>query len=178
MSSCAPPSQGTPFLWGPAAERPADAATLAVAAIDGDAGTVITKWDGDPKSLDWVKYDVTSLPYRLRSGDVAVIGVGGGRDILTAIWAGNTRITGVEINESLIAALRGRYRDFAGIADRPGRDADPRRSPVLSHPDAGEVRRPSDVADRHVGGDRRRGIYALRERPLHTRRLAGLPAAR
>ena len=64
--------------------------------------------------------DVTSLPYRLRSGEVAVIGVGGGRDILTATWAGNTRITGVEINDSLLDALTGRYRDFAGIAGRPG----------------------------------------------------------
>ncbi len=114
------PALGTPFLWGPAANAPQTPTTLATAAIDGDAGTVITKWDGDPKSLDWVGYDVTSLPYRLRSGEVAVIGVGGGRDILTAIWAGNTRITGVEINESLIGALRGRYRDFAGIAGRPG----------------------------------------------------------
>ena len=114
------PTLGTPFLWGPAANAPQTPTTLATAAIDGDAGTVITKWDGDPKSLDWVGYDVTSLPYRLRSGEVAVIGVGGGRDILTAIWAGNTRITGVEINESLIGALRGRYRDFAGIAGRPG----------------------------------------------------------
>jgi hypothetical protein len=114
------PAPGTPFLWGPAANAPQTPVTLAVAAIDGDAGTVITKWDGHPQSLDWVKYDVTSLPYRLRSGEVAVIGVGGGRDILTAIWAGNTRITGVEINESLIGALQGRYRDFAGIAGRPG----------------------------------------------------------
>jgi hypothetical protein len=114
------PEQGTPFLWGPAANAPQTPATLAVAAIDGDAGTVITKWDGDRKSLDWVQYDVTSLPYRLRNGEIAVVGVGGGRDILTAIWAGNTRITGIEINESLLGALRDRYRDFAGIADRPG----------------------------------------------------------
>ena len=90
------------------------------AAIDGDAGTVITKWNGDPASLGWVQYDVTSLPYRIRSGEVAVIGVGGGRDILTAIWSGNTRITGIEINKALVGVLRGRYREFAGIANHPG----------------------------------------------------------
>ena len=36
-----------------------------------------------PASLRWAQYDVTSLPYRIRNGEVAVIGVGGGRDILT-----------------------------------------------------------------------------------------------
>ena len=57
---------GPPFLWGPAADAPKSEVTMAVAAIDGDAGTVITKWNGDPASLDWVQYDVTSLPYRIR----------------------------------------------------------------------------------------------------------------
>ncbi len=114
------PSDGTPFLWGPGADAPETKVTMALAAIDGDAGTVITKWDGNPASLGWVQYDVTSLPYRIRSGEVAVIGVGGGRDILTAIWSGNTRITGIEINKVLVGALRGRYREFAGIANHPG----------------------------------------------------------
>jgi hypothetical protein len=114
------PASGSAFLWGPAANAPQVQVTMAVAAIDGDAGTVITKWDGDPASLAWVKYDVTSLPYQIRRGEVAVIGVGGGRDILTAISAGNTRITGIEINKALVGALQGRYRDFARIAGHPG----------------------------------------------------------
>jgi hypothetical protein len=49
-----------------------------------------------------------------------VIGVGGGRDILTAIWAGNQSITGIEINEVLVRALSGRYRDFARVTQHPG----------------------------------------------------------
>lgn len=113
------PQEGPPFLWGPGANAPQGPITAALAAIDGDAGTVITRWDGDPESLDWVQYDVTSLPYRIRSGTVGVIGVGGGRDILTAIWAGNTSITGIEINEVLVRALSGRYRDFARVATHP-----------------------------------------------------------
>lgn len=114
------PAYGPVFLWGPAANLPDTRVTAALAAIDGDAGTVITQWDGDPKSLDWVQYDVTSLPYRLRKGNVAVIGVGGGRDILTAIWAGNESITGIEINEVLVRALSDRYREFARITPHPG----------------------------------------------------------
>ncbi len=114
------PGIGTAFLWGPAADTPKVEVTMAVAAIDGDAGTVITKWDGNPASLNWVEYDVTSMPYRIRHGSVGVIGVGGGRDVLTAIEAGNTRITGIEINKALVHALQGPYRDFARVASHPG----------------------------------------------------------
>ena len=114
------PATSAPFLWGPAQDAPKTPVRAALAAIDGDAGTVITHWDGNPASLDWVQYDVTSLPYRLRKGRVAVIGVGGGRDVLTAIWAGNPEITGIEINEALVGILARRYRDVTKIVDHPG----------------------------------------------------------
>ena len=114
------PGTGPPFLWGPGANVPTTPVRAALAAIDGDAGTVITNWDGKRESLEWVGYDVTSVPYRLRSGNIGVIGVGGGRDILTAIWAGNTSITGIEINEVLVRVLQQPYRDFAKVATYPG----------------------------------------------------------
>jgi hypothetical protein len=114
------PGTGPPFLWGPGANAPQTPVRAALAAIDGDAGTVITNWDGSLESLAWVGYDVTSVPYRLRGGNVAVIGVGGGRDILTALWAGNTSITGIEINEVLVRVLEQAYRDFAKVATQPG----------------------------------------------------------
>jgi hypothetical protein len=108
------------FYWGAAADAPAASAILAYAAIDGLAGTIITQWNGDPASLDWTRYDVTAVPYRLRHGRAGVIGVGGGRDLLTAIAARSTSVTGIEINEALVSALRGRYRDFARVATYPG----------------------------------------------------------
>jgi hypothetical protein len=114
------PGTGPAFLWGPGSKAPQTPVRAALAAIDGDAGTVITNWDGRRESLEWVGHDVTSVPYRLRSGNVAVIGVGGGRDILTAIWAGNTSITGIEINEVLVRVLAEAYRDFAKVATYPG----------------------------------------------------------
>jgi hypothetical protein len=88
--------------------------------IDGEAGTPITQWNGDRAALEWVAYDVTALPYFLRHGDVGVIGVGGGRDILAALWGGNTNITGIEINNNLLYALQGPFRDFSQIANQPG----------------------------------------------------------
>jgi len=79
----------------------------------------MTRWDGDVGSLGWAQFDVTSLPYHLRSGDVAVIGVGGGRDILTALWGGSTSVTAIEVNGILVDLLEGRARHYARIADRP-----------------------------------------------------------
>jgi spermidine synthase len=88
--------------------------------LDGDAGTVMTEWDESRKGLDWVKYDVTALPYHLRKrGDVAVIGVGGGRDLLTALWSECESVRGVEINGHFIELLEGQLRDYAHIADQP-----------------------------------------------------------
>jgi hypothetical protein len=88
--------------------------------IDGEAGTPITRWNGDTANLSWVGYDVTSLPYRLRRGAIGIIGVGGGRDVLTALGYGNTDVTGIEINKTFIDLLNGPFREFAAIAGRPG----------------------------------------------------------
>lgn len=108
-----------PFYWG-RGESPNDLrVTFAYMLIDGEAGTVITRWDGDPASLAWIQYDVTSLPYHLRTGDVGIIGAGGGRDILSAIWSGATSITAVELNDIFLDVLEVSHRKFAGIADRP-----------------------------------------------------------
>jgi hypothetical protein len=114
------PQTTVPFLWGGGSNPPQTPVQIAWAAIDGDAGTPFTKWDGRVESLDWIPFDVTSLPYQIRHGRAGVIGVGGGRDVLSAIWAGSSSVTGVEINTSFVKALTGQYRAFTGIADRPG----------------------------------------------------------
>ena len=48
-----------------------------------------------------------------------MIGVGGGRDLLTAIAFGSRQVTGVEINGIFLDLLEGPLRGFAGLADRP-----------------------------------------------------------
>jgi hypothetical protein len=108
------------WLWGPGTRAPETPAHVAWAMIDGEAGTPITRWGGDVAALDWVQGDVTTLPYRLRRGRAGIIGVGGGRDVLSAIWGGNSSITGIEVNRTFIDLLNGPYRQVAGIADRPG----------------------------------------------------------
>lgn len=112
------PSQ--PFYWGAGKGAPRTPVTSIGMVIDGDAATFMTRWNGSRRSLDWIGYDVTSLAYHVRKGgDAAVIGVGGGRDVLTALWGESTSVLGIEINRAFIELLEGPYRDFAGIADQP-----------------------------------------------------------
>ncbi len=113
------PADGPVYFWGPGRNAKGFTATAQWLTLDGEAATPVTRWDGRAESLAWVPHDVTSLPYQVRHGDVAVIGVGGGRDILTAIWGHSRSITGIEINRALVELLEHRARDFAGIAGRP-----------------------------------------------------------
>ena len=89
---------------------------------DGSAGTPITNLTGDPKDLPHLFWDVTAVGYELRPPKVVcVIGGGGGRDILTALAAGATSVDAVELNEGIIDALSGPFREFSGdVYNRPG----------------------------------------------------------
>ena len=101
------PVQSPPFYWGPGKGAPTAPVTMTLLAIDGAAGTVMTQWNGNPANLSWVGFDVTSLPYHLRkNGDAGIIGVGGGRDVLTALWAHSRSVTGIEMNQILSSAAR------------------------------------------------------------------------
>jgi len=112
------PGAGAPIYWGAGKGSDAFRVEMTGLTIDADAGAVMTRWDGRRESLAWALYDVTSLPYHLRSGDAAVIGVGGGRDVLSALAGGSTSVTGIEVNGILLDLLRGSHRDYTRIADR------------------------------------------------------------
>ncbi len=114
------PTQSAPFYWGPGKGAPTTPVMMTALSIDGSAGTSMTQWDGNPANLSWVGFDVTSLPYHLRkNGDSGIIGVGGGRDVLTALWAHSRSVTGIELNQIFIHLLLGPMRDFAAIASQP-----------------------------------------------------------
>ena len=78
--------------------------------IDGGAGTAVYRFGGDLEERRFLRYDVTNLAYAipgLKTG--AVIGVGGGRDVLSARLFGVAEVIGVEINPILVDLLRGRF---------------------------------------------------------------------
>jgi hypothetical protein len=111
-----------PSLWGPSPRFPThlriDQRWMH---MDGGAGTAVYRFTGDLGELDFLRYDVTNLAYAipgLRTG--AVIGVGGGRDLLSARLFGVSDVIGVEINPIFIDMLTRRFSDYTAIARYPG----------------------------------------------------------
>jgi SAM-dependent methyltransferase len=90
--------------------------------IDADAATVITRYDGDIGKLSYLKDDVINAAYLVQPpADVAVVGVGGGRDILSGLFFGAKHIRGIEINPAIFEVLTDKFADFSGHLDRqPG----------------------------------------------------------
>ena len=100
-----PTFRGLPIMWGPSPKLfdkrwVADQVDLF---IDGDAGTTAYHFDGNFDAVGFLKYDVTNLAYFLpgRKRGV-VVGVGGGRDVLSAALFGLKEITAVELNPILV----------------------------------------------------------------------------
>jgi SAM-dependent methyltransferase len=110
-----------PFGWG-LAHAPASKIDQHYLDIDADAGTVITRQDGDIGKLSYLKDDVINAAYLVQPpADVAVVGVGGGRDILSGLFFGAKHIRGIEINPAIFEVLTDKFAEFSGHLDRqPG----------------------------------------------------------
>src|SRR5450631_3822061 len=113
--------EGVPFGWGfaHAQEMKVEQNYLD---IDADASTVITRTNGDVGELSYLKDDVINAAYLVQPlADVAVVGVGGGRDILSGLYFGAKHISGIEINPAIFEVLTDKFADFSGHLDRqPG----------------------------------------------------------
>jgi hypothetical protein len=113
-----------PYLWGPSPAMPATLRTQqAWLNIDGAAGTAMHHFDGTRESIDFLKYDLVNLAYSLPGlRSAAVIGVGGGRDLMSAYLFGIEDITGVELNPIFID-LHTRhpfYASYSNLTSIPG----------------------------------------------------------
>lgn len=117
------PAMRPPRLWAAGRNlplelmlKPIEERTLK---IDGAAETGMARHEGsDHGYLEW---DVATFAHRLRPGGAAaVIGVGGGRDVLEAVRVGHAPVVGVEINERIVALHAGPLADYSGIAGLPG----------------------------------------------------------
>lgn len=87
--------------------------------IDANAGTPLTRYQGDPAQIDHFKYDATNMVHYLRpDSNVLVVGVGGGRDVLSALAFKQRSVTGVEINGDILDIDNRLYGDFTGHLDR------------------------------------------------------------
>ncbi len=84
--------------------------------MDGDAGTLLPRFNGDLGEWHYLKNTVSALAYHLkRDARTLIIGPGGGIDVLAALVFGNTRITGVEINPIMVNdVMRDQFSEFTG----------------------------------------------------------------
>jgi hypothetical protein len=114
-----------PQMWGPSPSFPANAWTVEQRRmnIDGDAGTTTYRFTGDLTRTAFLRYDVTNLAYFLPGlARAAVIGIGGGRDMLAARVFDVPDITGVELNPVFVQLLTQdpEFAAFAGLRSLTG----------------------------------------------------------
>lgn len=90
--------------------------------IDFGAFTVMTQGNASVDQMAPVKNDVTAVGNYLRPmNSLFVIGVGGGRDILTGLMYQQRQIDGAELNPAMVELVSKKYADFNGnIAKQPG----------------------------------------------------------
>jgi hypothetical protein len=87
--------------------------------IDAGASTPLLKGSGDIADAAHLRYELTAVAYHLaeRPGGfrALVIGPGGGRDVLSALLFGASRVDGVEINPIIVHdVMLGAFRDYSG----------------------------------------------------------------
>jgi spermidine synthase len=71
--------------------------------------------------LAFIKFDITNLAYAIRSqGRAAIIGIGGGRDLLSAYVFGFHDVTGIELNPIFVDWLANKFHSFNRLTDLPG----------------------------------------------------------
>ncbi|MGE5552150.1 MAG: hypothetical protein ACM3ZC_16725 [Bacteroidota bacterium] len=88
--------------------------------MDGGAVSQMFRFDGDLGKVSDLKGDNGYFPLSEgRRAKVAVIGAGGGKDVLVALLAGAKQITAIEINPGVVEAMRS-FREFNGaLYERP-----------------------------------------------------------
>ena len=91
-------------------------------AIDSGARANMIQFDGNINKVEWMKNDIANLVHFIRPhSKVLVIGVGGGKDILSALVFQQQSVVGVEINKEIIAAVNQTYGDYTGHLDKDPR---------------------------------------------------------
>ncbi len=89
--------------------------------IDGAAGTIIVRLGTGLAEHSYLAWDQTAFAHRIRPhGAAAVIGVGGGRDVLEAARVGHDPVVGVEINGLIVGLHRKDMNEFSGLTRIPG----------------------------------------------------------
>ena len=93
------------------------------AVIDINAFAPLIRFDGDLEAVGYLRDVVSNIGYHLmpEGRRVAIIGSGGGKDVVGALLFRPETVTAIELNPILVEDFaRGRFRDFTGgIYDHP-----------------------------------------------------------
>lgn len=109
------------MFWGLGAKCTVPQVLQRIIQIDGHAATPLYRTDGTFEDLRFLECDVSNAVNLLRpAGPLAVIGVGGSRDIQAALLAGHTPVVGIELNDRILEILRGPMGEPTGITHHPG----------------------------------------------------------
>jgi spermidine synthase len=112
-----------PAFWGKGRHTPPGALApikQRFIMIDGAAGTTMPFIGEGPQAHDYLAWDVTAFAHQIRpDGPAAVIGVGGGRDVLEAARVGHDPVVGVELNDLIVGLHEEVMADYTGIAALP-----------------------------------------------------------
>jgi hypothetical protein len=136
--------------------------------IDGHASSPLYLVGSDLEQLRFLDCDVTNAVHRIRPGGaIAIIGVGGSRDIQAALLAGHRPIVGIELNDRVIEILTGPLGRDTGIAGHADVRlvVDEARSWLERHPDRFQVIQASLIDTWAATGA---GAHALGENSLYT----------
>lgn len=167
---------GYPFFWGISPRKWEETIAAggrwdhALLLIDAAAGTPIQSFDGNLEAVQFLRNDLTAIPYHLIDDPLTlIIGPGGGRDVLAALASGAPHVTAVEVNPAVVEAVKGPFADFAGhLYDRPDVDvvvADA-RGYIDRSPGGYDVIQASLIDTWAAGGS---GAFALSENSLYTK---------
>ena len=142
--------------------------------IDADASTYIM--NVDPKhwqGTEWQK-NLMSAPPALANvlrphGDYAIIGPGGGVDVLRAVANGSPSVTGIEINPIIAnTIMRGRYADYSyHLYQRPEVHIHVTDGRSFVRNARQQFRRGADDSGGHLGLHRRRRVRPERKQPVY-----------
>ncbi|MBE7486293.1 MAG: hypothetical protein HS104_40780 [Polyangiaceae bacterium] len=136
--------------------------------IDAHAATPLYLVGNDLEALRFIECDVTNAVHRIRpDGAIAIIGVGGSRDIQAALLAGHAPVVGIELNRALLDLLKSDLGRDTGIASRPEVRLihDEARSQLARHPERYRVIQASLIDTWAATGA---GAHALGENGLYT----------
>jgi hypothetical protein len=115
------PRTVTPFFWSVSPRIPEASlqpVNMSMILIDSLAGTAMAIGPMPVTENHYLGWDMPAFAQFLRpTGPAAVIGVGGGRDILEALRAGHKPVVGLEINDLIVGLHDSEFSDLARHPD-------------------------------------------------------------